>query len=1420
MPSPFFFLALSLSLTHSVQVAADPSFDAWSQVWKPCPRDCSEIPSPAEWAVYSSVDQLTTCNQTLRLDFSLYNPSNPAIRACSASQSYPAAKASQVQAVVSSGFTDQEVTLQIGWWNTSASLKSAGVKSALEHVQKALLASENETPATVYSYHGKSLIGVYAGPGVQHSDAATTVFQEFTDHIESQDLVGRIALQYCGENSNKAIGIVVDASGDLAAVQRIVRGWVDGECQTDFDGVKELSQSILQLQDDATSARVSESSSRGVAGEGRLHSHQGGAHSHQQRAICRTIKVVPGDSCGALAERCGLSPADFTKFNPDKKLCSSLQPEQHVCCSAGTLPDLRPKPNEDGTCASYVVKTDESCHRLAVANGLKQEDLERFNKKTWGWSGCNRIQSQQTICLSEGTAPMPSIVDNAVCGPQVPGTTRPKDMNDLEGLNPCPLNACCDVWGQCGITDEFCTESKSSTGAPGTAAPNTNGCISNCGTDIVNNNKGPDEFISIGYFEAWNAERGCLNMDVTSFDTAVHTHLHFAFAEITESYEVDVSMVHSQFNKLKNMGSINRILTFGGWSFSTRADSFPIFRKGVSAENREVFATNVANFIVENDLEGVDFDWEYPGAPDIPGIPPGDRDDGTRYLEFLKMVREKLPSDKSVAIAAPASFWYLKGFPIEEISKVVDYIVFMAYDLHGQWDYGNKNSMPGCPSGDCLRSHVNLTETNTALSMVTKAGVPSSKIIVGVSSYGRSFKMTEPGCSDPMCKYVGPESAAKPGKCTTTAGYISDAEINRILEENPTTKKTYDVSSDSSILVYDSTEWVAYMDTEIKRTRTEHYRQLNMGGISDWAVDLQSFANSPRGGNNSPENQTVVYVDSSIWTEENPEVTCPAPCALVLPNYPLSSTTVITPPPHVTTLDVAWPTQTLITRSNGEVITTTTVTRILQETTIIAPPVTATDLPMANVNITIPLDEDERLTIKPKPRFPPVIVTITNDPNPLSQTGVSHPPVTRSVTVPPWPQTTVIYIPPKENTDDEDNNTDRDDKDKDNNDNNDKDNNDKDNNDKGSNDKDNNDKDNNDKDNNDKDNNGSHHRIRFPRIPTITVRHGPGSPVCRGKNCGHLCSDSFCGCKHGCGGGDNGFSDPNDPNPPPIPRPPQDPKDKDSCTSSSVTNYWVSCDSKTEGPTTTSCTTTKSLVAVGCDVTATTTTTGVEYCPTVDPNDPQGEDGGAHKAKRTNTSKTKQPPKPTSSPKQPSSTSSETTTSTKSSKTSSLPSATAASGCSKVGKGPSMSSRKCWNKCDPGTGLPVGGDWAKNDPWCWIAESGSDSYANCLKQSDCPTDFECAESWGCVVPLSGGCAPQGGKTGLGKTCWSSCNEKTGKRTNDEWEKGMPWCWLQNGRFASCKEDDDCSATTECVPDHWNHGGCNTKSKAWELDEGI
>jgi hypothetical protein len=235
-------------------------------------------------------------------------------------------------------------------------------------------------------------------------------------------------------------------------------------------------------------------------------------------------------------------------------------------------------------------------------------------------------------------------------------------------------------------------------------------------------------------------------------------------------------------------------------------------------------------------------------APDIPGVPSGDKSEGTNFLAFL-VVLKNLLGDKSVSIAAPGSYWYLKGFPIAKISKVVDYIVFMTYDLHGQWDAGNPNAQPGCDDGSCLRSHVNMTETRESLSLITKAGVDSGKVVVGVSSYGRSFRMADADCDGPLCKFTGSRlsSNAEKADCTDTAGYISNAEINQLLKHNSSrvNKHYVDTHSNSNIMVYDDTNWVAYMSPEIRAQRTKMYESLGMGGTVNWATDLEQFNDAP-----------------------------------------------------------------------------------------------------------------------------------------------------------------------------------------------------------------------------------------------------------------------------------------------------------------------------------------------------------------------------------------------------------------------------------------------------------------------------------------------------------------------------------------------------------------------------------------------
>lgn len=134
--------------------------------------------------------------------------------------------------------------------------------------------------------------------------------------------------------------------------------------------------------------------------------------------------------------------------------------------------------------------------------------------------------------------------------------------------------------------------------------------------------------------------------------------------------------------------------------------------------------------------------------------------------------------------------------------------------------------------------------------IVTKAGVPSNKIYVGEASYGRSFKMSSAGCDGPDCTFLGDRhnSHAAPGYCTNTAGYISRAEIQQIKDTYGGNQAWHDAASDSDILVYSDTEWVAYMEPFTKKFRAHTWENKDFAGTVDWAVDLWTFNPDDDGG--------------------------------------------------------------------------------------------------------------------------------------------------------------------------------------------------------------------------------------------------------------------------------------------------------------------------------------------------------------------------------------------------------------------------------------------------------------------------------------------------------------------------------------------------------------------------------------------
>lgn len=856
-----------------------------------CPQSCESTgDTPANWTAYHDLQFLQRCDSSMLLDFSLYTPLDDpskhiSIRSCSANGDQTGSKTPEKAScdLPPVDRTEIEAPIQLMWDTPKDSTYAADTVAAVRQITQFVNQESTRcNEAVAFASFRQVVAGLFAGSQVQSQDMTVPVLQEFISEVlengVSENLVAQ--LYAARERSSRySLGIVVNTNGDLASVQRTVRTWKDGERVDGLDNVIDWQNLTLAIPLEVK---------KNVTG--------GGSRIHQ-RSQCSTVKVVSGDSCGSLAAECGIPGEQFMDYNQNPKLCSTLKIGQHVCCSAGALPNFAPKPEADGSCAKYQIQSGDTCSALAAAHSITTADIETYNKNTWGWMGCSDLWVGNYICLSKGTTPMPAAIPNAVCGPQVHGTVAPPGTN-LSSLNPCPLNACCDIWGQCGTTSEFCVAGTSSTGAPGTAPPGQNGCISNCGTDIVKSAP-PTEFKKIGYFEGFDGSRPCLRWSVSDVPAALYTHLHYSFATLTPAFSVDVSKVAAQFPDFVNLSGVKRIISIGGWKFSTSPGSYEIFREAVREENRATIVTNVVSFLKEFHLDGVDFDWEYPGASDIPGISPSSQEDAQDFLLFLRDLSASMKSNApgtTLSVALPASYWYLKNIPIQSISTTVDYIVYMTYDLHGQWDYGSRWSDPGCPGGNCLRSDVNLTETINALSMITKAGVPSNMITVGITSYGRSFQMSTPGCDGPECTYTGPNSGATPGPCTNTAGYLANAEIYDIIAENPSVKRFMD-NSHSNILVYDETQWVSYLDEQNKDARAKLYRSMHFGGTSDWAIDLQPPLHD-KGSTGSSGGE--IYLPPSIWDSPSPQVACEPPCTLVQPPLPLTSSEVVTWSSYVT----------------------------------------------------------------------------------------------------------------------------------------------------------------------------------------------------------------------------------------------------------------------------------------------------------------------------------------------------------------------------------------------------------------------------------------------------------------------------------------------------------------------------------------
>lgn len=157
--------------------------------------------------------------------------------------------------------------------------------------------------------------------------------------------------------------------------------------------------------------------------------------------------------------------------------------------------------------------------------------------------------------------------------------------------------------------------------------------------------------------------------------------------------------------KLKVILSLGGAGYASGWSEMTSND-----------ELRALFIEDCKKKIAEFNLDGIDFDWEFPA----------NAQEEANYIALFRDVREALGPDKVVSAAAG---FYGNGFPLKEAMQYLDYINLMTYDMGWQAPYHHTSLRRSPLSGVCT--------VEESLDSCLSKGVDYKDIVLGLAFYGR-----------------------------------------------------------------------------------------------------------------------------------------------------------------------------------------------------------------------------------------------------------------------------------------------------------------------------------------------------------------------------------------------------------------------------------------------------------------------------------------------------------------------------------------------------------------------------------------------------------------------------------------------------------------------------------------------------------
>jgi chitinase len=241
--------------------------------------------------------------------------------------------------------------------------------------------------------------------------------------------------------------------------------------------------------------------------------------------------------------------------------------------------------------------------------------------------------------------------------------------------------------------------------------------------------------ILVGYFPGWAIH--ARNYHVSDIPADKLTHVNYAFAGISDTGEcISIRPQDDQINfpslqQLKRRHSgLKTLISIGGASHS---DNFS--KEAYTAQGRQHLAQSCVAFMKSSGFDGIDVDWEFPGAADK-----------QNYTLLLSELRSNLDAQGAVdnkryllSAALPPDPNRYSSFDLSGVSQHVDWINLMAYDFYtasSPWTHFSAPLFAAISDHEPDPKKRLSYNVDAAVRAYLSAGVSAAKIVVGVPFFG------------------------------------------------------------------------------------------------------------------------------------------------------------------------------------------------------------------------------------------------------------------------------------------------------------------------------------------------------------------------------------------------------------------------------------------------------------------------------------------------------------------------------------------------------------------------------------------------------------------------------------------------------------------------------------------------------------